>query len=116
MLQNVKGVDGIYCLITDKIDAELLDAAGFISIDLLSSVFILLFHSLSLVYCTGPQLKVVGTMSVGVDHVDMTEIKSRGIRLGYTPNVLTDATAETTIICLLAAARRVFEAHEELIK
>jgi glyoxylate/hydroxypyruvate reductase len=53
---------------------------------------------------------------VGVDHVDMAAIKSRNIRLGYTPNVLTDATAETTIICLLAAARRVFEAHEELTR
>lgn len=54
-------------------------------------------------------------MSVGVDHVDMGAIKKRNIRLGYTPNVLTDATAETTIIALLSASRRVFEAHSELV-
>ncbi|OXA37254.1 Glyoxylate reductase/hydroxypyruvate reductase [Folsomia candida] len=89
-LKNVSGVDGIFCLVTDRIDAEVLDAAG-------------------------PQLKVVGTMSVGVDHVDIGAVKSRNIRLGYTPNVLTDATAETTVIVLLSASRRVFEARDELM-
>ncbi|ODM92128.1 Glyoxylate reductase/hydroxypyruvate reductase, partial [Orchesella cincta] len=82
--------DALFCLITDKIDKELLDAAG-------------------------PSLKVIGTMSVGHDHIDVPEVKKRGIQVGFTPNVLTNATAETTVAVLLAASRRMFEAREELL-
>lgn len=71
-LKSVAGVSGIYCSLTDKIDKELLDAAG-------------------------PGLKVVATISVGFDHIDVAECKKRGIRIGYTPDVLTDATAELTV-------------------
>lgn len=91
MLKNVAGMDALYCLITDRIDKELLDAAG-------------------------PNLKVIGTMSVGHDHIDLAEVKKRGIQLGFTPNVLTNATAETTVLVLLAASRRMFEARGELLK
>jgi len=90
LLKSVPGIDGLYCLITDKIDKELLDAAG-------------------------PNLKVIGTMSVGHDHIDLGEVKKRGIQVGFTPNVLTNATAETTVAVLLAASRRMFEAREELL-
>uniref|UniRef100_A0A3P9D2S6 Glyoxylate reductase/hydroxypyruvate reductase n=2 Tax=Haplochromini TaxID=319058 RepID=A0A3P9D2S6_9CICH len=53
LLQKVKGVDGLLCTLTEKIDAELLDAAG-------------------------PNLKVLSTMSVGFDHLSLDELKKRG--------------------------------------
>jgi glyoxylate reductase len=77
-------VDGLLCLLTEKIDAELMDAAG-------------------------PQLKVISSMSVGVDHVDLAAATARGIPVGNTPGVLTDATADMAFALLLAAARRVVE-------
>ncbi|CAG8599795.1 14576_t:CDS:2 [Ambispora leptoticha] len=63
LLKKVKG-----CTVFHKIDKEVLDAAG-------------------------PQVKVVSTVSVGYDHVDVKELRKRNILLGYTPGVLTDATA-----------------------
>lgn len=61
----------------------------------------------------GPQLKVVATMSVGYDHVHMDALRSRQVKLGYTPNVLTDATADLTVMLTLAAARRMKEVYLE---
>ncbi|CAF4878612.1 unnamed protein product [Pieris macdunnoughi] len=87
-IKSVQGVNGIYCCITDKIDKELLDAAG-------------------------PELKVVATISVGYDHIDVGECKKRGIKIGYTPDVLTDATAELTLALLLCTSRRLPEAMHE---
>nr|XP_014346195.1 PREDICTED: glyoxylate reductase/hydroxypyruvate reductase-like [Latimeria chalumnae] len=52
-------------------------------------------------------------MSVGYDHVSLEELKKRGIRLGYTPDVLTDAVAELTIALLLTTSRRLIEAVDE---
>jgi len=49
---------------------------------------------------------VIGTMSVGYDHVDVTECDRRNIVIGYTPDVLTNATAELTVALLLATSRR----------
>ena len=46
----------------------------------------------SFLFLTGSKLKVVSTMSVGYDHVQVSELKKRGIALGNTPDVLTDAT------------------------
>ncbi|CAJ1058522.1 glyoxylate reductase/hydroxypyruvate reductase isoform X1 [Xyrichtys novacula] len=89
LLKGVQGTHGLLCMLSDKIDAELLDAAG-------------------------PNLKVISTMSVGFDHLVLGEIKKRGIRVGYTPGVLTDATAELTVALLLATARRLPEAVEEV--
>ncbi|KAG7238376.1 hypothetical protein INR49_030883 [Caranx melampygus] len=88
LLKKVKGVDGLLCVLTEKIDAELLDAAG-------------------------PNLKVLSTMSVGFDHLSLEELKKRGIRIGYTPEVLTDAVAELTVALLLATSRRLIEATHE---
>ncbi len=82
--QKVRGVDGLLCLLTDRIDGELLDAAG-------------------------PQLKVVSNHAVGYDNVDVPACTARGIPLGNTPGILTDATADFTWALLLAAARRVVE-------
>jgi lactate dehydrogenase-like 2-hydroxyacid dehydrogenase len=84
-LEKVAGVDGILCMLTDKIDGELLDAAG-------------------------NNLKTVSTMSVGFDHVDTEALKQRGITLGYTPEVLSDSVADITIALMLNAGRRIPEA------
>lgn len=65
-------------------------------------------------YFLGPSLKVVGTMSVGYDHVDLAAMKKYGVRLGNTPSVLTEAVAETTIGLLIATTRRFVEANQEL--
>lgn len=89
LLKGVQGADGLLCLLTDKIDEEVLEAAG-------------------------PNLKVISTLSVGFDHLNLPEIKKRGIRVGYTPDVLTDATAELTVALLLATARRLPEGIEEV--
>jgi len=62
-------------------------------------VFLRLFYS-------GPRLKVVGTNSVGLDHVDREACRKRNVQVGYTPDVLTEAVAEMTIGLLLATARR----------
>ncbi|MBM4425781.1 MAG: D-glycerate dehydrogenase [Chloroflexi bacterium] len=84
LLEKVRGVDGLLCMLTERIDAELMDAAG-------------------------PQLKVISSMSVGVDHIDIAEATKRGIPVGNTPGVLTDATADQAFALLLATARRVVE-------
>jgi len=56
--------------------------------------------------CEGSQLSVIGTMSVGYEHLNMAECCARNIVVGYTPDVLTDATAELTVALLLATCRR----------
>lgn len=89
LLKGVQGAHGLLCLLSDKIDRDVLDAAG-------------------------PNLKIISTLSVGFDHLAVDEIKKRGIRVGYTPDVLTDATAELTVALLLAAARRIPEGVEEV--
>ena len=58
----------------------------------------------------GAGLKVISTYSVGVDNIDLAEATRRGIPVGHTPGVLTDATADFAFTLLLAAARRVVEA------
>ncbi|KAK4314494.1 hypothetical protein Pmani_014199 [Petrolisthes manimaculis] len=90
LLRKIVGKDGIFCLITEKIDKEVLDAAG-------------------------PKLKVISTLSVGYDHLSLDEIKRRKILVGNTPGVLTDATAELTVALLLATTRRFFECHAEIL-
>ncbi|XP_049482595.1 glyoxylate reductase/hydroxypyruvate reductase isoform X3 [Panthera uncia] len=89
--RGVAGAHGLLCLLTDLVDKRLLDAAG-------------------------ANLKVISTMSVGVDHLALDEIKKRGIRVGYTPDVLTDATAELAVSLLLTTCRRLPEAIEEVRK
>ncbi|XP_063770726.1 glyoxylate reductase/hydroxypyruvate reductase [Pseudophryne corroboree] len=89
LLKGVTGVHGLFCLLSEKIDQELLDTAG-------------------------PNLKVISTFSVGFDHLAIDEIKKRKIRVGYTPDVLTDATAELSVALLLATSRRLPEAVQEV--
>ncbi|KAJ1858906.1 hypothetical protein LPJ73_001853 [Coemansia sp. RSA 2703] len=81
LLTAVRGADGLVCLLSDRIDHELLSAAG-------------------------ERLKVVSTVSVGYDHVDLKALQTHGALLGHTPDVLTDATADTTALLALMAARQ----------
>lgn len=53
-------------------------------------------------------------MSVGYDHIDLAVMKKYGIRVGYTPDVLTEAVAETTVGLLISTTRRFFEANHAL--
>ncbi|VDK37861.1 unnamed protein product [Taenia asiatica] len=87
LIERVKGVKGLICHLGVKIDAAVLDAAG-------------------------SNLKTISTMSVGYDHLDLKEIKARNIRVGYVPEILTDATAELTVSLLLTVSRRMREASE----
>ncbi|XP_074809666.1 glyoxylate reductase/hydroxypyruvate reductase isoform X2 [Natator depressus] len=89
LLAGVAGKHGLLCVLSDQIDKEVLDAAG-------------------------SNLKTISTLSVGVDHLALEEIKKRGIRVGYTPDILTDATAELSVALLLAACRRLPESVEEV--
>ncbi|RJP51389.1 MAG: D-glycerate dehydrogenase [Anaerolineaceae bacterium] len=89
LLEKVRGVDGLLCLLTERVDAELMDAAG-------------------------AQLKVISSMSVGVDHIDVAAASARRIPVGNTPGVLTDATADQAFALMLAAARRITEAERYL--
>jgi lactate dehydrogenase-like 2-hydroxyacid dehydrogenase len=56
-----------------------------------------------------PCVRVIATLSVGVDHIDLVAAAARGIQVTNTPDVLTDATADLTILLLLAASRRASE-------
>jgi glyoxylate reductase len=84
LLDRVRGVEGIVSLLTDRIDAEILDAAG-------------------------PGLKVISNYAVGYDNVDVPAATARRIPLGNTPGVLTETTADMAFALLMAAARRIVE-------
>ncbi|KAL6268475.1 hypothetical protein P5V15_001608 [Pogonomyrmex californicus] len=91
LMNMVRGVDAIFCMLTDKIDNEILD-------------------------CAGLQLKVVASMSVGLDHLNLSALQRRSIRIGYTPNVLTESTAELIITLLLTTSRNIIEANAAVHK
>ncbi len=86
LLQHVRGVDGLLCLLTDKIDSEVMDEAG-------------------------PQFKVISNHAVGFDNIDINAATARKIPVGNTPDVLTDATADFAYALMMAAARRILEAE-----
>lgn len=77
--------DAIFCTVSDTIDAPVMDAS--------------------------PNLRTIGTMSVGYDHIDLDAARDRGISVGYTPGVLAETTADLAWSLLMAAARRIVEAH-----
>jgi lactate dehydrogenase-like 2-hydroxyacid dehydrogenase len=85
LLEAVAGRDGILATGQDRVDAELLDAAG-------------------------PSLRAVANYAVGCDNIDGDLLSARGIPFSNTPDVLTDATADLAWALLLAAARRIAEA------
>src|SRR6266542_1558191 len=82
-LKRARDIDGLVAQLTDKIDAELLDAA--------------------------PSLRVVADVSVGYNNVDVAAAKQRGIVVTHTPDVLTDATADLTLGLILGITRRLME-------
>jgi glyoxylate reductase len=84
LLEKVRGVDGLLCLLTDKIDGEIMDAAG-------------------------PQLKVISNHAVGFDNIVVADATARKIPVGNTPGILTDATADFAFALLMTAARRIAE-------
>ncbi len=82
--QKIVQIDGLLCLLTDRIDADLIRLAS-------------------------PALKVISQFAVGFDNIDVTAATSRRIPVGNTPGVLTDATADFTWALLMAAGRRLVE-------
>jgi glyoxylate reductase len=83
LLEAVAGAEGLLCLLTDNIDAGVLEATL--------------------------RLRVISTMAVGYDHIDVDEATARGVIVTNTPGVLTETTADFAFALLLAAARRVVE-------
>lgn len=81
LIRKIKNVDGLVCFPYDKIDGEVLRSAK--------------------------KLRVISTYSVGYDHIDVSAAKQLGIRIGYTPRVLTNATADLTMSLMLDLMRRV---------
>ena len=75
--------DGVYCMLTDPIDADLIDGAQ--------------------------RLRAISTMAVGVDNIDLAACRRRGIRVGHTPDVLTNSTADMAWALLMASSRRLVE-------
>jgi glyoxylate reductase len=89
LLQVVAGRDAIITMLTEQVDAELLQAAG-------------------------PQLKIVANHAVGFDNIDVAACTAAGVMATNTPDVLTETTADTAFALLMTAARRVGEGERFL--
>lgn len=87
LLEKVKDVDGLLCMLTSKIDTEIMVSAG-------------------------PKLKVISNYAVGFDNIDISAATERGILVCNTPGVLTETTADLAFALLMAAARRIVEAEK----
>lgn len=83
--QKVADCEGLLCLLTERIDAALMDAA--------------------------PRLRVISNYAVGFNNIDISAATQRGIPVGNTPGVLTDATADMAFALLISAARRIVESN-----
>jgi glyoxylate reductase len=88
LIERVQDVEGLLSLLSDRIDAELIAAA--------------------------PYLRAISNYAVGYDNIDLGAAAARGIPVGHTPDVLTEATADLAFALLLAAARRIPEGIEEV--
>jgi lactate dehydrogenase-like 2-hydroxyacid dehydrogenase len=86
LCQKAAQVEGVLCLLTDKIDAALLDRA--------------------------PRLRVVSQMAVGYDNIDVAACTARNIPVGNTPGVLAETTADLAFALILTVARRIVEADQ----
>jgi glyoxylate reductase len=85
LLAGARDAEGLLCLLTDRVDAELIDAC--------------------------PRLRAISNYAVGSDNVDLEAAARRGIPVGVTPDVLTETTADLAFALMLAAARRLSEAE-----
>ncbi len=88
LMARVAKADGLLSLLSDRVDAELIESA--------------------------PHLRAISNYAVGYDNVDLKAAAARGIPVGHTPGVLTEATADLAFALLLAAARRLPEGIDEL--
>lgn len=88
IIERISDAVGLLCLLTDKIDKEVLDAA--------------------------PKLRAISSYSVGLDHIDLEEAFRRGIVVSYTPGVLTEAVADLAWALILSVARRIVEADRDV--
>ena len=86
--QRVADADALLCMLTERVDAALLDSA--------------------------PRLRAVANCAVGTDNIDLDACRARGVAVGNTPGVLTDATADLAMALMLAAARRLPEGVAEV--
>jgi glyoxylate reductase len=89
LVANAAEVDAIVCLLTDRIDAAVLSSGA-------------------------PRLKVVATVAVGYDNIDLATAAAHGIAVCNTPGVLDETTADLAFLLILAAARRAWEAESDL--
>jgi lactate dehydrogenase-like 2-hydroxyacid dehydrogenase len=87
LIKHLDKAEGILCLLDDPIPAELLERA--------------------------PNLKVISSMAVGVDNIDVAACTRLGIPVGHTPGVLTEGTADLTVALLLAVCRQLPTASED---
>ncbi len=87
ILEQVRTCEGLLCLLSDDVDGEVMDAGD---------------------------LRVISQYAVGVDNIDVAAATARGIPVGHTPGVLTDATADLTFALLMAAARRIPEGVDKV--
>ncbi|OPY67415.1 MAG: putative 2-hydroxyacid dehydrogenase [Syntrophorhabdus sp. PtaU1.Bin002] len=83
IMDHIRDKDALLCLLSDRIDREIIEA--------------------------GPNLKVISTFSVGFEHIDVAAATRKGIYIGYTPGILTEATADLAFSLLLGTARRITE-------
>jgi glyoxylate reductase len=81
LLKNVAGKDAVLCMLSDRIDKEVMDSA--------------------------PGLKIISSYSTGFEHIDVAEATRRGIYVTYTADILAEATADLTFALILACARNV---------
>jgi len=87
ILKNVAGKAGILCMLTDRIDAEVMDKAG-------------------------SNLQVISSYSTGFEHIDVKDATARGIYVTYTADILAEATADLAFGLILACARNIASADE----
>ncbi len=86
LVQKIKDKEGLLCFLSDTIDREVLDNA--------------------------PSLRAISNCAVGVNNIDLKLVRSRGIIVTNTPNILTEPTADLTMALILATTRRIVEADE----
>jgi glyoxylate reductase len=89
LLAGVADAEGLLSLLVDRVDTELIEAA--------------------------PKLRAVANYAIGFDNIDVEAAGERGIQVGNTPDVLTDATADLAWALMLAVARRIVEAHQDAV-